>query len=348
MKMKIGLLFCRSGPAGLWAPSAEASAIVAAAEINAAGGVLGEDVELVVRDVGTNEREAAAAAGLLVDIHEVDAVVAMHPSSTRDAVARVTAGRIPYLYTPQFEGGAINPHAIAIGGTDDMLLGPALAWITEHRRAERFFLVGSDYIWPRTTHATAERLIRAAGGTVVGAAILAFGTEDFGFLFDRIRQARPHVLLLSLLGLEAVRFNRAFAAAGMHRHCQRLALAQDETVLYASGADSTENLAVASHYLADVHTRGNDRFLELYHTAFGQDAPPANAFGQSCYEGLHALADLARHAGRLDHRALRRAAGERVRCRSARADVFEAPLGGRHPVYVATVDGLAQNVVKSV
>ena len=344
--MKIGLLFCRGGPAGLWSPSAEASAIVAAAEINTAGGVLGEDVELVVGDVGTTEREAAEAAGLLVDVQEVDALVAMHPSSTRDAVARVTAGRVPYLYTPQFEGGAINPHAIAIGGTDDMLLGPALAWITEHRRAERFFLVGNDYIWPRTTHATAGRLIRAAGGAVVGAAILSFGTEDYGSLFARMRQARPHVVVLSLLGLEAVRFNRAFAAAGMHRHCLRLALAQDETVLYASGADSTEELMVASHYLAHVHTRGNDRFLEVYHAAFGPEAPPVNAFGQSCYEGMHALADLARHAGRLDHRALRRAARDRVRCRTARNNAFEAPLGGRHPVYVATVDGFAQNVVK--
>jgi ABC-type branched-subunit amino acid transport system substrate-binding protein len=152
---------------------------------------------------------------------------------------------------------------------------------------------------------------------------------------------------VSLLGLEAVRFNRAFAAAGLDRHCIRLALAQDETVLYASGAENTENLMVASHYLADVRTRGNDCFLELYHTAFGPDAPPANAFGQSCYEGLHALADLARHAGRIDPIALRRAAGESVRCRTARRDAFDAPLGAPHPVYVAAVDGFAQNVVKS-
>ena len=118
-------------------------------------------------------------------------------------------------------------------------------------------------------------------------------------------------------------------------------------MLYASGAENTEGLVVASHYLADIRTRGNDRFLENYHTAFGADAPPVNAFGQSCYEGLHALADLARHAGRVDPSALRRAAVQNVRCRTARHDAFEAPLGARHPVYVAAVDGFAQNVVKS-
>ncbi len=343
--MKVGLLFCRNGPAGLWGPSAEASAVVAAAEINVAGGVLGQPVELVVRDVGTTETEASEAAATLLDVDGVDALVAMHPSNTRDAVARVADGRAPYVYTPQFEGGFIGG-AIAIGGTDDTLLGPALAWLAQRKSTRRYFLVGSDYIWPRTTHRTASALITGCGGQVVGDAILPFGSEAFDCLFDRIRHTRPDIVLLSLLGLEAVRFNRAFTEAGLQRRYTRLALAQDETVIYASGAEATENLAVVSHYLGNVHTRGNDRFLELYHQAFGAEAPPANAFGQSCYEGLHALAGLARHAGSLHPAALRKVAARPIPCRTARDDQFAAPLFAPRSVYVATLDGLETTVVQ--
>lgn len=121
--------------------------------------------------------------------------------------------------------------------------------VTEHRKAERFFRVGSHDIWPRTTHATADRLIRSAGDRVVGAAILAFDTDDIlldGILFDGIRQARPYVVLLLVLGLAAVRFDRTFAATGHDRRGLCLAHAQDETVLYASGAENTGGVVVAS------------------------------------------------------------------------------------------------------
>src|SRR5437016_4773572 len=79
--MKIGLLVSRSGPAGLWAPSADAGAMVAAAEINAAGGVLGRRIELMIADVGWSERQATTAAETLVEVERVDAVVGMHPSN---------------------------------------------------------------------------------------------------------------------------------------------------------------------------------------------------------------------------------------------------------------------------
>src|SRR5258708_5520110 len=112
--MRIGALISGSGPAGIWGPSSIACAMLANAELNAAGGLFGEPVELIVADPGWTTREAAEASGRLVEVDAVDAVIDMHPSNVRQAVKRRLRGAVPYIYTPQYEGGESTPGTVAI------------------------------------------------------------------------------------------------------------------------------------------------------------------------------------------------------------------------------------------
>ncbi len=319
--MKIGVLVSRSGPAGLWAPSCDAGAMLAAAELNAAGGVLGRRVELVLADPGVTNGEAARAAALLVDIDEVRAVVGMHPSDTRDSVRRQIAARVPYVYTPQYEGGERSRNVRAIGATNEDMLRPAISWLAEHRRATRFFLVGNDYVWPEKGSLTAARIIAAAGGRVVGRGTIAFGATDYAPVLEHINQARPDVVITFLVGQEAVTFNRAFAAAGLARRVLRFCLAVDETVLYAIGADETENLYSASNYIGSASSPQTDRYREIHHDSFGDAAPATNVFGRSCYEGVHLAARLVQRPG------------------------VDWPDPGPAPVHVVAADGLDYRVL---
>nr|WP_234903588.1 ABC transporter substrate-binding protein [Agrobacterium vitis] len=165
--LKIGVLIPRSGPAGIWAPSCEASAILAASEINATGGLLGRDIELIVRDAGSTDRSAVEAAASAVSLDLVEAVVAMVPSSARQPIRHVVQGRIPFVYTPQFEGEEYHPGIITIGETAAELLNPAIEWLVQEKNASRFFLLGNDYIWPQRSMAEARRLISGSGGRVL-------------------------------------------------------------------------------------------------------------------------------------------------------------------------------------
>src|SRR5689334_16974083 len=131
--MKVGLLHSRRGPAGMWAPSCEAAAIVAAAEINAAGGVLGDEIELVFADCGQTGQDAVRAVDFLLDVDGVDALVGTHTSNIRDAVSAHLGGRLPYIYTSQNEGTRPVPSTVTIGSIDGEILAPSIHWLAEAR-----------------------------------------------------------------------------------------------------------------------------------------------------------------------------------------------------------------------
>ena len=158
--MKIGLLHPRSGVGGMWAPAMDAAAMVGAAEINAVGGIMGEEIELAFGDCGFLESEALDAVDTLISVDGVDAIIGGHMSNIRDAVSRRVSGKVPYIYTPQYEGIACGPSTVAIGSVDHELMAPALQWLKTEKKADRFFFVGNDYIWPRMALTTARRLLR--------------------------------------------------------------------------------------------------------------------------------------------------------------------------------------------
>lgn len=321
--------------------------MLAAAELNAAGGVFSREIRIVLADAGQVAGEALNAARDIIDIESVDAVVGMHPSNVRAAILHGLRGRVPYVYTPQYEGGEHAPYLVTTGGTDDEVLRPAIGWLAESRHAQRFFLVGNDYVWPLRAHEIARGIVRSCGGSVVGQSIAPFGVADFSPTIDAIRASRPDVVVIALLGIEAARFNRAFAEAGLARTMLRLGLATDESVLHAIGAENTENLYVPLNYFAHMRSTANDRFLETYHDSFGDLAPPVNQFCQSCYDGVYFVANLARAVGRSDGAALADSLRRPLGRGAARSSLLQTPMGPRLRVHLAQADGIEFRTVAS-
>ena len=130
---------------------------------------------------------------------------------------------------------------------------------------------------------------------------------------------------MSLVGQDAVNFNRAFGRCGLARDMFRLSCAIEENGLLAIGADNTDGLFVSSGYFGSLDNDANMAFKERYHNHFGQRAPTLNSLGQSTYEGMHFMAALARRAAD-DNAPAARAIGRAARL----------PLGARHRATSAT------------
>jgi ABC-type branched-subunit amino acid transport system substrate-binding protein len=279
---------------------------------------------------------AAFAAADLAEVEGVDVVAGMHPSSLRHAIGLSLKGRVPYLFTPHYEGGESRPGVCAIGETATEMLSGSIAWLSSERRVRRFFLASTDCVWPQGAMAAARRIVPGSGGLIVGDVVVKAGSYDFEAALDSIRRAAPDVVVICMTGMEGVSFNRRLADAGLQQHHLRLGLGFDETALYALGEAASENLYVPSGYFAGLRSRANGAFLERYHTAFDGKAPPPNGFGQSCYEGLHLLAAMMRRDGTL--RRLGPGSAKTLAFRSARGD---DPIARSHrqPLHLGLAQG---------
>ncbi|WP_320782817.1 substrate-binding domain-containing protein [Streptomyces sp. CRN 30] len=339
----VALVIPLQGPAGIFGPACELAARLAAEEINAAGGILGREVRLFVVDGGAPPRQVVDTVETLVALGAVGAVVGWHISAVRRALAPRIAHRVPYVYTAQYEGGENTPGVFLTGERDPQQLLPAMRLLAAAEGVRRWCVVGNDYVWPRVTARRARWLARRCRGRVVDEVFVPLDTEEFGPVVRRVEASGADAVLMLLVGDDAVRFNRAFAGAGLHARCLRLSTHMDENMLFATGAEATEGLWATAGYFDSLTTAENLSFGLRYARRFGGEAPLPGSLGESCFEGLSLLAALAAHHGTLAVATGGRADGVR----------YEGPRGalrlrGNHleqRLYLARADALDFEIV---
>jgi ABC-type branched-subunit amino acid transport system substrate-binding protein len=344
-KLRVVNFLPMSGYSGIWAPASTNCALLAASEINRRGGVLGREIELVFHDAGGDIDEIAAKASDIAEAGDADVIMGSHISAVRVALRKALAGRIPYVYTPVYEGGERSPGVMAIGETPRGQSRPAIEWLADAKRAQRWYLIGSDYVWPWLSHRSIKRYIKNTGGRIVGEEFVPLGQHEHSAQLARIRAARPDVVLISLIGTNSITFNRAFAECGLGGKMLRLASAMDETVLLGIGADNAENLFSASGYFSGIASHDNDAFRQRYQTAFGRHAPPVGSVAQSNYEGLRFLETAAARAGSVETRQLQKAA-KNLAYHGARGEIALHDGSAKMPIYLAEADGLDFDLVR--
>ena len=289
-----------SGPIGVWGPSSQNCALMAVREVNQAGGVLGRPLKLVLEDGGGSPHDVAKLARRLVEGRQVEALVGLHTSATRIAMVEAIGGQVPYIYTTIYEGGEFTPGVFLVGESPNQQLRPMIHWLAAEKGARAWYLIGNDYVWPHLSHEQGRRYVAETGGRVIGEEYLRFFVDDFTPSLDRIAAARPDVVLISLVGQDAIGFCRAFAARGLDDRIIRTSMAIEENCLLAIGPCNTRNLYVSFGYFGMLQTKPNVAFGTEYGRIFGAYAPVLNRFAVSCYEGILLVAALAARAGSLE------------------------------------------------
>ena len=338
-KLRVVNFLTLSGSAGIWGPAGINATMLAAEEINRRGGILGREIEMIFHDAGGCLDDVVRTASDIVAAEDADIIMGSHISAVRVALRRVVAGHIPYIYTPVYEGGEKTPGVVAIGETPRDQSRPAIEWLARTRRASRWYLIGSDYVWPWLSHKAIKKYIADSGGRVVGEEFVPMGEHDHSAHIDRIRAAKPDVVLISLIGTDSIVFNRAFGEHGLSAGMLRLCGAMDETVLLGMGADNSENLFCASGYFVDMKTRENDLFRSKCEASYGRNAPPMGSIAQSNYEGLRFLETVASRAGSIAIKPLLSAAAT-IEYEGARGKIGVRRGKAQMPIYFAEADGL--------
>ena len=298
--VRVGLAVPLSGPLAMTAPSALDLAGLAADELNDAGGVRGRPVELVTVDAGRRPAEVAADVAALHAAGAVDLFVGFSTSDVSRAVAAALAGRAGYVFTPPHEGGRARPGVLRIGSSPLAQHAAALGWLVRHRRARRWVLLGTDYVWPQAVHRAARTVLADLGAEVVGERLVPFGPTDPGPALDLVRRTRADAVLVSLVGRDLVAFNRAFTRAGLDRRVVRLSGALEENGLYAVGGDGTGELYACMPSFAAADGTGDEGQLDLQErlaARAGPSAPVVCAYARGVHDGVRTAAALLGRGG---------------------------------------------------
>jgi ABC-type branched-subunit amino acid transport system substrate-binding protein len=294
--LRVGLAVPLSGPLAMTAPSALDLAGLAADEVNSAGGVAGRPVELVAVDSGRAPEIVAAEAAALHRAGVFELLVGFHTSDVHRAVENALPPGARYVFTPPHEGGRRRPGVLRLGQSPLEQHAAALAWLVRNRRARRWALLGTDYVWPRAVHRAAARVLTEVGAEVVAEALVPFGPGDPGPLLDLVLRSRADAVLLSLVGRDLVAFNREFARAGLDRRIVRLSGALEENGLYALGGDATGELFACMPSFAaadDGADEGQLALQERHARRSGPDAPVVCAYARGVYDGVRLAVALA-------------------------------------------------------
>ena len=347
-EFRVALLTPMCGSAGIWGPSCIASAEVAVREINQRDGIAGRVVRLILIDSAVEAPTPVEdIVRFLIECRSVDAIVGMHISAVRQRLARVVRGRIPFVYTPMYEGGENSFGVHAIGDTPGRQLVPAMEWMWRKYQLRKWALIGNDYVWPLVSNLYAKSKLADMNASLVYERYIPFATPDLETEVEAIKRSGAEAVLISLIGQDAVDFNRAFGHLGLDQKIVRLSCVIEENGLLASGAENLKRLYCSSSYFSVLATEANARFLESYHSFHGDGAPVLGALGQSVYEGMHFLSSLIGD-GKNDWRDRSAAPSGPVIHRSAREAHYISNRNSGLATFMARADGAVYRIIEKI
>lgn len=280
-------------------------------EINAAGGVLGRQIEIVVGDSKTEPRIVVEQANRLIRQERVDFLAGTFSSAERNAAGPVVkaADKI-LLYPTWYEGqekkyapGVCNSNIFMFGPEPTQQVWPHMEYITK-KYGKKFFMIGSDYAWPRVTNEVTKQKLKELGGEVVGEVYIPFNTPQYESVLRDIRGSGANIVFHSLTGSDTVNFRQQFAAAGMQKDFVIWTVDDEEVVTSGLGPKVSANTYVSFDYFMSIDTPNNKAFLEKFKAKFGQDAL-VNTVGVGMYNAAHMAAMAIAKAGEVSTKALR-------------------------------------------
>ncbi|MEO8751268.1 MAG: substrate-binding protein [Casimicrobiaceae bacterium] len=299
--IRIGAVLPFSGGVELYGQQAKLGLDLAAADINAAGGILGRPVEIVYRDDGTRPNIAVAAVRKVVEEDRVLAVVGPITSQNLDAIVPVLASmKTPLLYATNYEGGKCSRYMFSLSTVPNQELDALLPYVTQTFGRD-YFLLGADRDWPHRMFDASEPLIAKLGGKVVGKQYKLGIERDFSPLIDRIAASKAKVLLFALKG-DGMQFIPQAADHGLFRNMTVAYLGLSEIDLTVFGGKG-ENMYAAVPFVASSNDPKIQAFVARARAKFGPDIPISNLVATH-YNSLIALKAAIEKAGKVDKEAL--------------------------------------------
>lgn len=269
--VKVGIIHSLTGTMAMSEASVVDAEKLAIDEINARGGVLGKTIEPIVEDGASDWPTFAEKARKLLENDHVAATFGAYTSASRKAVLPVFERDKGLLYYPTFyEGLEKSPAIIYTGAEASQQTLAAVSWLMANK-GKSVYLVGSDYIWPRTTNKLARASVTKQGGSIVGEDYLPLSNIEFSSVINKIKAAKPDIVLSTIVGGSNVAFYKQLKAAGIDSSNQTLmALAVTEEEITGIGAENLTGFLACMSYFQSLKNPVNEKFVAAFKARYGE------------------------------------------------------------------------------
>lgn len=306
--IKVGVLHSLSGTMAESERAVVDSTLLAIEEINAAGGLLGRHLEPVVADGRSDWSTFASEADRLIGVEGVDVVFGCWTSACRKTVRAIFEQQDHLLFYPlQYEGMESSPNIIYTGATPNQQIIPAIYWARKEL-GDRFYLVGSDYIFPHTANQIIRDSITAFGGAVVGERYIPLGSrQGIDEIVAEIKRNKPSLIVNTINGdTNRIFFNALHAAGIKAQQIPVLSFSIGENELQAmADLDLSGNYAAWS-YFQSTDTQENKRFVAAFKARYGVERAVSDPM-EAAYVGVKMWATAVSLSGSSEPRIVRKA-----------------------------------------
>jgi urea transport system substrate-binding protein len=271
--IRVGILHSQHGPIAISERSMINAEVLALEEIRSGGGLLGRRVEWVIADGQSDWPTFAREAERLIEREKVSVIFGCWTSASRKTVKPIVE-RYKHLlfYSTAYEGLEQSPNIVYTGAAPNQQVIPAVSWCYESLKARKFFLVGSDYVWPHCVNEIVKDQLKALGALCAGESYILFGSDLVDRPVEAIKKASPDVIISTVVGDSNGPFYERLHAAGIvpeRTPVVSFGLAEDE--LRRLPLPVMVGNYAAWNYFQSIDRPENRAFVQRFQARYGAD-----------------------------------------------------------------------------
>jgi urea transport system substrate-binding protein len=308
--IRIGVLHSLTGTMAFSEKPVIDATLLAIEDLNARGGVLGRRLQAITADGQSDPATFASEAERLITRDKVAALFGCWTSASRKYIRPVVERHNQLLFYPvQYEGLELSPNIVYGGAAPNQQIIPAVKWCFDHL-GRRFFLVGSDYVFPRTANAIIRDQVGALQGEIVGEEYILLGGGQVEGVAEKIARTRPSVILNTINGDTNIAFFQSLRKQGLppgQIPVMSFSIAERE-VANIGPALMTGDYA-AWNYFQSLSTPENREFVKRFQARYGSDRVVSDPM-EAAYVAVHLWAQAVEAACTTDSATVRHNIGD--------------------------------------
>lgn len=306
--VKVGILHSLTGTMSISEIGVRDAELLAIKELNEAGGVLGCQIKVVEEDGKSNPRIFAEKARKLLEEDKVAAIFGCWTSDSRKAVKPVVEEFYGLLWYPvQYEGFEASPNIMYMGAAPNQQVVPAVDYCYNNI-GKRFYLLGSDYVFPRTANEIIKAQLKDLGGECVGETYVSMHESDFNQIVKDIKKIKPDVIINTLNGSSNNSFFSQLKYSGVDASdIPVMSFSVSDSEIKSIGAEKLKGHYVAWNYFESTSTAKNTKFVSSFKREFGINRAVGDP-EEAAYIAVNMWASACNRAGTFDVEPVRIAA----------------------------------------